>query len=240
MLPEAARDIIECGLLVRLQSVELLAIGKIFRFSLDQIRPVERPAGETAEPKHLALRFQALDRLICIRSPRIPGVYKKAPCEWFPCGSGNERIKMFLGNVRVGCITLALDGAVATVAFLGYQVDPDVHAIEIDPLRRPFRPKPDIAKTIPVERILDEVCFHQSLEKAALLGFGISNGPYVIQNGFKAIIHLLILFGRDRCMGRNIQTSVTTLQYLYQCFYCRLAWRRVQALQELLENTGAA
>ena len=51
-----------------------------------------------------------------------------------------------------------------------------------------------MAKTIPVERILDKVCFHQTLEKAALPSFGISNGSNVVQNGLKAIIHWSIAF----------------------------------------------
>ena len=178
---EAGHHVVERGLLVGAQRERLTAQRQILRLAFGKIGPVEGPAGEVAKTEHGASGLQFGDGLDGVRPPAIAGVNDDAGGEGFPRRGGDERIQVRLADARAGRVALALNGAVAAVAFFGHQVDARVRAVEIHPFRRPLGPEPNLGEALAVDGVQKEVGFHQSLEQTPLVGLRISDGADVVQ-----------------------------------------------------------
>ena len=185
---EAGGHVVVCGLLMGPEAERFAPEGQVFGLTVDRIRPVEGSAREVGEAQHGARRLQRNDGLAGVGAPRVAGVDHDARGERIARRGGDERIEMGFRNLRSGRVALALDGAVAALAFFRDQVDADVSGIEVLPEGGPFGPQPDIGEPFRVEGILDEISLHQPLEEASLLRFGAGDGPDVVQRSSKAIV----------------------------------------------------
>ena len=193
---ESAGHVVERGLLMGAQAERLVPKGKVFRFIVDEVGPVERPTSEIAEAKHGACGLQWSNGLDRVRPPSVAGIDHDTGCEGVTGRCGDERIEMKLRNLGARRVALALNGTVTALTLLGDQVDTGIGAIESLLQVRPFGPQPDFGEPFLVEGILDEVRLHQPLEEAPLFSFGIGDGPYVVQRSLETVSQ----FSSSRCI----------------------------------------
>ena len=218
MSREAPSHVVECGFLMRAQTERLAPIRQRLWFAVDQIGPVERSACEIAEAKHGACGLQRSDGLDRVRPPLIAGVDHDAGGEGIAGRGSDERIEMWLRNLRARCVALALNGAVSAFALLGDEIDPRIDAIEVRLQGSPFGPQPDLGEPFLIKGILDEVRLHQPLEEASLVGFGIGNGSDVIQRSLETVTQY--------SSSRKIQSRLSALtNQQSRSLPARIAWR---------------
>ena len=170
LILEAGHHIVERGLLVGAQREWLAAQRQVLRLAFGEVGPVEGSAGEVAKTEHGASRLQFGDGLDGVRPPAIASVNDDSGSEGFPRGGGDEGIQVRLADPRAGRVALALNGAVAAVAFFGHKVDAGVRSVEIHPFRRPLGPEPNLGEALAVDGVQREVGFHQPLEQTPLVG----------------------------------------------------------------------
>ena len=191
MLREAVDHVLERGALVRAEAIGFAPEGQVFRFAMDEVRPVERAARQIAEAQHGTCRLERRDGLDGVRTPPVAGIDDDAGGEGIAGRGGDEGVEVGLRDPRAGGVALALDGADAAAALLGHEIDAGVGAAEAGPRTHPFGPQPDAGEPLPVERVFDEVRLHQPFEEAPLTGLGVGDGPYVVQHRLKAVVQAL-------------------------------------------------
>ena len=191
VLREAGGHVVERGALMRAQAIGFAPEGEVFRFAMDEVRPVERAAREIAEAQHGTCRLERCDGLDGVRPPPVAGIDDDAGRERVAGRGGDEGVEVGLRYPGIGGVALALDGAEPALALFGDEIDAGVGGVEAGPRTHPFGPQPDVGEALPVERVLDEVPFHQPLEEAPLTGLGVGDGPYVVQHRLKAVVQAL-------------------------------------------------
>ncbi len=189
--PEAVDHVVERSALVRAQAVGFAPEGQVFRLAANEVRPVERAARQIAEAQHGTRRLERRDGLDGVRTPPVAGIDDDAGREGVAGRGGDERVEVGLRYLGAGGVALALDGADADAALLGNEIDAGVRAAEAGPRTRLFGPQPDVGESLPVERVLDEVPFHQPFEETPLLGFRPDDGPDVVQRSLKPVAQAL-------------------------------------------------
>ena len=205
MVPKAFQYVVERLALVGPQLERATDVAEFLGLGRNQVRPIERTAGEVAEAEDGAGGLQAPHGPQGVRAPAVAGVNEDPGGERFAGRRRDEGVQVRLGDPRSGRVALALDGAPAAVALLRHEVDAGVGQIE--PERRaglrfpgssagrllvelgdPLLPEPDLREALPVHRIRQEVGLHEPLEEASLLGLRLGNRPDVVQGALESVV----------------------------------------------------